>query len=420
MTLQQTEAGQIPNDWCVRPLKNILALCMDYRGRTPKKLGMEWGGGEILALSANNVQMGTIDRTKEAYFGSVPLYERWMSRGDCEVGDVLITTEAPLGNVTQIPDSSRYILSQRVVLLRPCSFIAKDYLAYYMAGERFQSSLSRCASGTTAKGIQRTQLELLQVAYPPTLAEQEAIAEALSDADAWIESLEALVAKKRAVKQAVMQQLLTGRTRLPGFEGEWETKRLSQLGATYGGLTGKTKGHFGDGNARYIPFMNIMENVIIDPEDLGLVDVEANESQNQVASGDLFFNGSSETPEEVGMCSFLEEELSNTYVNSFCFGFRLHPSIEEDGRFLAYYLRSSAGRELMRSLAQGATRYNLSKKSLVALELRLPQPLEQRAIVTVLSDMDAEVSVITTKLAKSRQIKQGMMQELLTGKTRLV
>jgi type I restriction enzyme S subunit len=134
----------------------------------------------------------------------------------------------------------------------------------------------------------------------------------------------------------------------------------------------------------------------------------------------LFFNGSSETPEEVGMCSFLAQDVPDVFLNSFCFGFRFHEGAPADGLYLAYFFRSREGRKLLRSLAQGATRYNLSKTALLRVEFPLPQPLEQTAIASVLSDMDAEITVLQKKVAKAREIKQGMAQELLTGRIRLI
>ncbi|WP_122223515.1 restriction endonuclease subunit S [Pseudomonas syringae group genomosp. 3] len=107
-------------------------------------------------------------------------------------------------------------------------------------------------------------------------------------------------------------------------------------------------------------------------------------------------------------------------MNSFCFGFRFHEAVETDGLFLAYYLRSKSGREMMKSLAQGSTRYNLSKQALLKSPLLLPRMPEQKAIAALLSDMDAELAALEQRLAKTRVLKQGMMQELLTGRTRLL
>jgi type I restriction enzyme S subunit len=144
------------------------------------------------------------------------------------------------------------------------------------------------------------------------------------------------------------------------------------------------------------------------------------EVQNVVLQGDLLFNGSSETPEEVAMCSFMAEDVPGLFLNSFCFGFRPGDHQQTDGRFLAYYLRANPGRELMKSLAQGSTRYNLSKSALREAAIQLPRKDEQTAIASVLSDMDAELDALGARRDKTRALKQGMMQELLTGRTRLV
>lgn len=253
----------------------------------------------------------------------------------------------------------------------------------------------------------------------PSLLEQERIAEALSDVDSLISSLEKLIAKKKAVKQGAMQELLTGKKRLPGFDREWDDYTIGKMGEFYSGLSGKSKKDFDCGDAYYITFLNVLSNVKIDTSILASVDVRKNESQNSVRKGDLFFNTSSETPEEVGMCAVLDEELENTYLNSFCFGFRLFDNTHEP-LFLSYYLNSSIGRKIMSVLAQGATRYNLSKNNFAETIIKLPTKEEQTAIASILSDMDNEIEVLEQKLEKTRQIKQGMMQQLLTGKIRLV
>jgi type I restriction enzyme S subunit len=197
---------------------------------------MSWGGGELPALSANNVQMGRIDFNKECYTASEALYRKWMIQGDCESGDVLLPMEAPLGNVAQVPDSRKYILSQRVLLIRPRNWLKRSYLAHFMSGPYFQALLTSNSTGSTAKGIQRQKLDQLPAFFPASNSEQQAIIEALSDADALIEALEQLIAKKRQIKQGAMQQLLTGRKRLPGFTEEWETIQLAQKAEFFKGV----------------------------------------------------------------------------------------------------------------------------------------------------------------------------------------
>ena len=156
---------------------------------------------------------------------------------------------------------------------------------------------------------------------------------------------------------------------------DWEVKTIGSLGYTYSGLSGKKKSDFGSGNAKYIPFLNILTNTQIDTNNLESVCVSNTEHQNNVAKGDLFFNTSSETPEEVGMCAVLSKDCPNTYLNSFCFGFRPFENNGANGIYLSYFFRGNSGRKLMSVLAQGATRYNLSKTNLLESSIYLPTSL---------------------------------------------
>lgn len=272
---------------------------------------------------------------------------------------------------------------------------------------------------TGVPSLNTTTVESIRVASPP-FPEQLAIAEVLSDVDDLINSIESLIDKKQKIKQGAMQELLTGKRRLPGFSGEWERKRLGDMGNTYSGLRGKTKKDFCGGNCPYIPFLNVIYNNIINVNSFQYVKVGSSESQNKALKGDLFFNTSSETPEEVGMCAVLLDNIENLYLNSFCFGYRLHKDSQSDPLFLTYLIRSDYGRKLFYSLAQGATRHNLSKNHFNNLEVLLPGMEEQQAIAQILSDMDYEIETLEEKLKKYRALKQGMMQELLTGRIRLL
>ena len=319
------------------------------------------------------------------------------------IGEVFFITEAfwPLNTTLYVRD-----------------FHGNDPRFIYYLLQRFDFRSFSGKSGVP--GVNRNDLHEETVLLPVDVEEQRTIAAVLSDVDHLLGGLDRLIIKKRDLKQATMQQLLTAQTRLPGFQGEWPVKTLGNLGTTYGGLIGKIKDDFGEGEGRYITFMNVMTNVVINCGAFGRVKVSPAESQNRVVKGDLLFNGSSETPEEVAMCSVLLEDVPNLFLNSFCFGFRFHDGAEADGLFMAYYLRSKEGREMMKSLAQGSTRYNLSKVELLKSPLRLPTFPEQAAIAAVLSDMDAELAALEQRREKTRSLKQAMMQELLTGKTRLV
>jgi type I restriction enzyme S subunit len=352
-------------------------------------------------------------------FISEETHQKW-KKSALQPGDVAIVRVGYPGTACSIPGGFGNLNAASLVIVGPSpGSLDSHFLTHVLNSEWGRRQVNALLVGGAQQVFNTRTAGAFSIPLP-LLPEQCAIATALSDVDALLGGLDRLIAKKRGLKQAAMQQLLTGQTRLPGFHGEWEVKRLGELGWTYGGLTGKTKEDFGVGAGQYVTFMNVMTSVLIDHEGFDRVRVAPTDSQNRVMRGDLLFNGSSETPEEVAMCSLMMEDVPDLYLNSFCFGFRLRDRAETDGLFLAYYIRSREGRELMKSLAQGSTRYNLSKGALLDASIRLPSLPEQTAIAAILSDMDAELSAVEARRGKTLALKQGMMQELLTGKTRLV
>lgn len=403
---RQTEVGTVPEDWEVMPFVSAVGTYIDYRGRTPRKLGLSWGGGEILALSANNVQMGRIDPNKEAYFGSDELYRRWMAHGDCQRGDVLLTMEAPLGNVAQIPDSKKYILSQRVLLIKPKEWLLRDFLAHYMRGSSFQAQLSQNSTGSTAKGIQRKKLDELPIAVPRNPVEQSVIAEALSDADALIESLEQLLTKKRQVKQGAMQELLTGKQRLPGFSGDWVANRLGSICDIAMGRTPSRldAASWGTGY-KWLSIADLKSKVVSESKEE--ITPFAAASMQVIRKGTLLMSFKL----SIGRLCFAGCDL---YTNEAICSFN---NLKANAGFLYYILGRTDFSLYGKQAVKG---YTLNKESLQSVEVRLPPIEEQTAIATLLSDMDTELAALEAKLTKARQLKQGMMQELLTGRIRLV
>ena len=194
----------------------------------------------------------------------------------------------------------------------------------------------------------------------------------------------------------------------------WKKIQFESLGYTFGGLTNKTKDDFGEGKP-YIPYLNIFENGKIDPHYLEYVKINPSERQNKVQFGDLFFTTSSETPHEVGMTSVLLKDLGEAYLNSFCFGFRLHNFEDLDPEFASYLFRGKDVRKSISDLAQGSTRYNLSKSILFdKLYLNLPPIPQQQKIAKILSTCDSVIEQTEKAIAKYQAIKQGIMQDLFT------
>lgn len=214
LTCQALKRGRLNPGWIRIPLLAATKAILDFRGRTPLKLGMQWGGGTIQALSANNVEMGRVNFEKETYLGSEMLYKKWMTQGDCSINDILMTLEAPLGNVALVPDDRKYILSQRVILLKPdTEIIDGRYLSLYLRWRWFQQLLSEESTGTTATGIQRKKLEKLPVLVP-SHEQCKKTTEFLFNLIDQMSGLEAEVSKLKLLKKSLMHDLLTGKTKV--------------------------------------------------------------------------------------------------------------------------------------------------------------------------------------------------------------
>ncbi|WP_033617285.1 restriction endonuclease subunit S [Helicobacter pylori] len=258
-----------------------------------------------------------------------------------------------------------------------------------------------------------------EVFYPKDLNEQIAIANILSDVDRYLYSLDALILKKESVKKALSFELLSQRKRLKGFNQNWQRVRLGDIGITISGLVGKTKQDFINGNAKYITFLNVLNNVIIDTSILENVKIYPNEKQNSFKKYDLFFNTSSETPKEVGMCAVLLDDIDQVFLNSFCFGFRIFDKAV-DSLFLSYLINSEIGRKAFENLAQGSTRYNLSKSGFNNVCLFLPPLNEQIAIANVLSGLDHEITSLKNKKRQFENIKKALNHDLMSAKIRIL
>ena len=181
-------------------------------------------------------------------------------------------------------------------------------------------------------------------------------------------------ASRKMKKYAVLTR--EPRCFLGSFDFSWEQRKLGDVGETYTGLSGKTKADFGHGQARFVTYMNVFSNPISNPEMTEPIEIDP--KQNEVEVGDVFFTTSSETPEEVGMSSVLLEKRGKIYLNSFCFGFR--PTEKIDSYYLAYMLRSESAREKIILLAQGISRYNISKNKVMEIAVSLPSLDEQKLI----------------------------------------
>ena len=392
-------------------------------GGTPSKSSKEYWNGDIPWISASSMrghyysdsdlkitELAVSEKAKMADKDNILL----LVRGS------MLWNKIPVGITTR-----RVAFNQDVKCISPIlSKLDIDFLLYWFLAKENQLMGMVTGTGIGAGKLDTNDLQSLNVLLPPLL-EQQKIANILSTWDKAISTTERLIENSTQQKKALMQQLLTGKKRLldnkgKRFEGEWEERKLSNLGSTFNGLTGKTKVDFGSGK-KYIPYMNIFKNTFIDTDNLDYVNIDVDEKQNTVQFGDVFFTTSSETPEEVGMSSILLKKTKEPiYLNSFCFGFRLFEIDKVAPAFIGYILRSSHVRRKIAILAQGATRYNLSKVQLLKISIALPSLEEQQKIATVLTNADREIELLEQQLADLQQEKKALMQVLLTGKVRVL
>jgi type I restriction enzyme S subunit len=398
----------LPVGWGSVHLSDTVDLIMDFRGRTPRKLGLDWGGGDIRAISARNVRMGYVDFSVEHYLASEGLYRRWMSHGDMRRGDVLFTTEAPLGNVALVPDDKRYVLSQRTVLLRAArSSVDPVYLSKFLQSPPFQRLLLDNATGSTALGIQRRRLERLPVTVPP-LSEQRRIGRALETVDELLKAMDELIAKKRAIKQGMMQEL---------FSATHPEDEVVPLGSVAGFLSGGTPNRdrveYWTGDVPWISATTL--------KDIEVADSDQHVTSKAVVAGSKMAPLGSTLVLVRG--SALHSEIrASLVVAPVCFNQDVKALVPSDHivpKFLTYSVHGNADRLLRLVTSAGNTAGVLDTKVLKEFAFWLPAREIQNRLIAVLDDVTDEIEALERRLEATRAIKQGMMQELLTGCTRL-
>ena len=196
--------------------------------------------------------------------------------------------------------------------------------------------------------------------------------------------------------------------RFEGFTDDWEVRKLGDVGDTFTGLTGKTKEDFGHGSAKFVTYVNVFQNPIATLDQLDAVEID--EKQNQVQKGDVFFTTSSETPEEVGMSSVWTYDTKNVYLNSFTFGYR--PRVSFDLNYMASMLRSPSIRKKITFLAQGISRYNISKTKMLEIEIPAPNLSEQKKIGSFFKLLDDTIALHQRKLDLLKEQKKGYLQKM--------
>lgn len=353
-------------------------------------------------------KIGTFGKTPDAFIEK-SLYEEYKQKYSFpELGDILISAAGTIGRLVVYDGSPAYFQDSNIVwIANDESKITNKFLFYCYLNTRWTTE------DTTIARLYNDNLKKITIAIPPK-PEQQKIADYLGGVDSKLASIQNKVAAMHEYKKGVMQALFSGKLRFKDENGnpypDWEEKKLGDLGATYNGLTGKTALDFGAGS-RFITYKQIFDSSVIDIEKSARVRIAPNEKQNQAKKGDVFFTTSSETPKEVGFSSVLLEDAEDLYLNSFCFGYRIKES-ELSPNFARFLFRSSLFRKKAVKLAQGSTRYNLSKVGLMKTVIDLPCLEEQQKIADFLTALDDKIKLEEAKLASAKEFKKALLQRM--------
>lgn len=390
---KQTEVGVIPEDWKEISLGQLAEIRMCKRVFSEQTSPY----GDIPFF-----KIGTFGKTPDAFI-SASLYQEYKSKYSFpKKGDVLLSAAGTLGRTVVFDGQDAYFQDSNIVWLEiDHGKLTNEYLYQCYQTIRWASP-----EGSTISRLYNGIIKKTKIPLPPTKEEQRAIAAALSDMDALLDGLERLIAKKRDIKQATMQQLLTGKTRLLGFSGAWEVKRLGDICDISMGRTPPrlNTAMWGDGHI----WLSIadMNGKIVSSSKEEITDLAASEMK-VVPKGTLMMSFKL----SIGRLCFAGCDL---YTNEAICAFN---NLKDNSDFL-YYALSRVDFSLYGK--QAVKGYTLNKESLRLVEIAIPTKEEQTAIANILSDMDAEIAALEARRDKTRHLKQAMMQELLTGKTRLV
>jgi len=412
--------GELPHDWALVKLIDVA----EVRGGVAKNANVAISDPiEVAYLRVANVQDGYLDLGDVS---KIKISKADLKRYSLLPGDVLMNEGGDLDKLGRGAlwrgEIETCVHQNHVFSVRCKQQLLGDYLNVWTGSASARRFFLLAGKQTTnLASISKSSLGEMPV-FLPRLEEQRAIAAALSDVDALIAGLEKMIAKKRDLKQAAMQQLLTGQTRLPGFSGEWVVKRLGDVGECLRGVSYKGDAdlfpHDTDRSKRLLRSNNVQESLVV-TSDLQYVKVDRVREHQILREGDILIcmaNGSKALVGKAG-CFEINDGFEYTF-GAFMGAYRGNE--KANCRFVFYLFQTGRYRDYITNLLAGSSINNLSPSSIESLEFNFPELAEQEAISQALSDMDGELVSLQSRLAKTRELKQGMMRELLTGKTRLI
>jgi type I restriction enzyme S subunit len=402
--IPQLRFPEFKKDW---ERKRLGDLGIFSGGGTPDTAVLKYWKGNIPWISSSDIMEDTIQKIEISRFITQEAVEKSATKIIPE-NSILMVSRVGIGKfaVSKQP----LCTSQDFTNLIPSSD-SPCFLAYYfkLKSNRFL----RYSQGTSIKGFTVSDIRTMNF-FIPILEEQEKVSAFFTAIDQKVSQFKQKIKLLEQYKKGVMQKIFSQDIRFKDDIGKefpkWTKKKLGEIGETYNGLSGKSKEDFGEGKP-YIQYKQIFDDSIIDISRFDYVHINSNEKQKKVLFGDVFFTVSSETPNEIGMASVLLESVDELYLNSFCFGYRSSHKILSP-YFSRYLFRNESFRREIVKLAQGSTRYNMSKIEFMKMEVSIPTIPEQTKIADFLSAIDDKINHTHKQIEKAQVWKQGLMQQM--------
>lgn len=331
-----------------------------------------------------------------------------------EKGDILMTRIGDVGTTNVVETAEKVAFYVSLALLKP-NGIDSYFLSNAMKTNPFLKGLrERTLVTAIPQKINKDEIGKIDIFITNNDEEQKKIGAYFHNLDNLITLHQRKCEQTKNLKKYMLQKMFpqngakVPEIRFNGFTHDWEQRKLGDMGSTYTGLSGKTKEDFGHGDAKFITYMNVFSNPVANLDMTESVEIDS--KQNCVKAGDVFFTTSSETPEEVGMSSVMPENADNIYLNSFCFGYR--PTEKFDLNYLAYVLRTESFRKEMTFLAQGISRYNISKNKVMEVEIPIPSLDEQSRVGQYFKNLDTLITLHQRKCDELKKMKKFMLQNM--------
>ena len=410
---KQTEVGVIPEDWVAQPLG---ALGSFKNGINKAAEDFGHGSPFINLMDVFGIPRAAATTKNLGLVNSTPVEQQTY---ELCAGDVLFVRSSVkpegVGLTTLIPnDLPTTVFSGFLIRFRDRGQLAREFKEHCFLSDGFRRRLIANSTVSANTNINQDALKLLQLGYPPRHEEQRAIATALSDVDALLRGLDRLIAKKRNLRTGAMQRLLTGETRLPGFRGNWDVKRLGELVETDPeNLSTNTDPKL---RFNYIALEGVDRGRL-----LGWTEQEfmtaPSRARRRLSPGDILI--ATVRPGLQAHLLFDRPMDQSVWICStgFCV-LRSRPGIADPGFVFSQFFGPDIPRQI-EALIAGSNYPAISSADVRNLLVAAPETGEQTAIAQVLSDMDAEIAALEARLEKTRSLKQAMMQALLTGRVRL-